>query len=147
MSQEEIQKMVAVMAENERKMKEYVAQINQENTNKWNMAAAASQASNLQSLLLNDLVSGIGTHPPKLLEMSDYNSWKDRIQTHMEGMEGGIWEALGQIYVRPINKSTGMAMAYDQMNEQQRERFMLKRRLLQHSRKPYLLIFCISSPK
>ena len=86
----------------------------------WNttsVASVANQTSNLQSLMLSDLVTGSGNRPPKLLNMNDFRDWKDRIQTHMEGMEGGVWEAVKKRYVKPINETTGLEASYHDLTE------------------------------
>ena len=60
--------------------------------------------------------------------MTDYNSWKDRIQTHMEGMEGGIWDAVCKIYVKPINESNGLHMPLNLMNNEQRKAYNVEKK-------------------
>ena len=52
------------------------------------MAAAANQTNSL-SILVSDMMTGNGNRPPKMLDMSEYPSWKDRFSVHLEGLDGG----------------------------------------------------------
>ena len=83
----------------------------------WSFAASANQSSQLQSIMMNDLVIGNGNRAPKLFTLIDFSDWKDRIQTHIEGMEGGIWEAVMKKYVRPIDEITRIPVAYEDLTE------------------------------
>ena len=89
--------------------------------------------------MLSDLVTGSGNRPPKLLNMNDFGDWKDRIQTHIEGMEGGIWEAVLKRYERPIDESTRLQVSY------RRRLIMPKRKPTPRLHKLYHQKFCINS--
>src|ERR1043165_8550907 len=52
----------------------------------WGVAAAAvhSQTTDAISTLIQELSSGSGSRPPKLMEMVDYNQWKTKFKIHLE---------------------------------------------------------------
>ena len=61
---------------------------NESSNDYWGIAAAAvqNQTTNAISTLINDLSSGSGNRPPKLMEMSEYNQWQKKFKIHLEGM-------------------------------------------------------------
>ena len=72
-------------------------------TDYWGVAAAAvhSQTTNAISTLINDLSSGSGNRPPKLMDMAEYNQWQKKFKIHLEGMglEGTeAWQMIAKGY-------------------------------------------------
>lgn len=59
----------------------------------WGVAAATVQSHTISVIttLINDLSSGSGSRPSKLLDMSKYYNWQKKFKIHLEGMglEGG----------------------------------------------------------
>ena len=99
----------------------------------WGVAAAAvhTQMTNAISTLIQDLSSGSGNRPPKLMEMVDYNTWKTKFKIHLEGMglEGTeAWQMIAKGYVAPILENTGEPIPLENLADDEKKKFAIEKK-------------------
>src|ERR1044071_8730430 len=99
----------------------------------WGVAAAVvnTQTTNAISTLINDLSSGSGNRPPKLMEMADYNQWQENFKIHLEGMglEGTkAWQMIAKGYVAPVLENTGELIPLKSLAEDEKKKSTVEKK-------------------
>ena len=102
-------------------------------TDYWGVAVAVvnTQTTNAISTLVNDLSSGSGNRPPKLMEMQEYNQWQKKFKIHLEGMglEGTeAWQMIAKGYVAPVLENTGESVPLESLTDDEKKKFVVEKK-------------------
>ncbi|KAD4385701.1 hypothetical protein E3N88_25870 [Mikania micrantha] len=83
----------------------------------------ASQNSKIHSILISETDSGSTNKVPKLLDLTDYENWKGRFETRLNGMDTNIWEKILSPYERPKVVGTDLNPTHDRLDVDQRKKY------------------------
>ncbi|KAD6118823.1 hypothetical protein E3N88_10094 [Mikania micrantha] len=86
-------------------------------------AAVANQNSKIQSILISETESGSTNKVPKLLDLTDYENWKGRFETHLNGTDTNLWERILFAYERPKVVGTDLDQTIDRLDVEQRKKY------------------------
>ncbi|KAD7116854.1 hypothetical protein E3N88_04122 [Mikania micrantha] len=64
-------------------------------------AAVVGQNFKIHSILISETEVGSANKVPKLLDLTDYDNWKGRFETHLNGTDTNLWERILSPYERP----------------------------------------------
>ncbi|KAD3640008.1 hypothetical protein E3N88_29231 [Mikania micrantha] len=87
-------------------------------------AAMASQNTKLQSILISETEVGSTNKVPKLLDLADYDNWKGRFETHLNGTDTNLWERILSPYERPRVVGTDLYQLLERLNVDERKNLM-----------------------
>ena len=99
----------------------------------WGVAAAVvnTQTTNAISTLINDLSSGSGNRPPKLMEIQEYNQWQNKFKIHLEGMgveRAEAWSMIAKGYTAPILENTGEMIPLESLTEDEKKKYAVEKK-------------------
>lgn len=100
----------------------------------WGVAAATtvqSQTTNAITTLVNELSTGNGNRPPKMLDMSEYHSWQKRFKIHLEGisLDGGeAWQMIVKGYVAPMIENSNTPIALDDQKDGEKKKYAAEKK-------------------
>ncbi|KAC9222872.1 hypothetical protein E3N88_46171 [Mikania micrantha] len=86
-------------------------------------AAMASQNTKLQSILISETEVGSTNKVPKLLDLSDYDNWKGRFETHLNGTDTNLWERILSPYERPRVVGTDLYQLLERLDVDERKKY------------------------
>ena len=71
--------------------------------------------------MLNDNEAGSTNKAPRLMSLDDYSNWKNRFETHINGMDTNLWVKIEEGYIRPTKENSLDPMELTEMTEAQRK--------------------------
>ncbi|KAD7116943.1 hypothetical protein E3N88_04211 [Mikania micrantha] len=86
-------------------------------------ATIASQNTKLQSILISETEVGSANKVPKLLDLADYDNWKGRFETHLNGTYTNLWERILSPYERPRVVGTDLIQLLERLAVDERKKY------------------------
>ncbi|KAD5802864.1 hypothetical protein E3N88_14224 [Mikania micrantha] len=86
-------------------------------------AAVASQNSKIHSILISETEVGSTNKVPKLLDLTDYENWKGRFETHLNETDTNLWERILSPYERPKVVGTDLDQTLERLDVDQRKKY------------------------
>ncbi|KAJ0488129.1 hypothetical protein HanHA300_Chr12g0429571 [Helianthus annuus] len=91
-------------------------------------ALVSNQSQSLQNLLISESETGSNNRPPKLNHMNDFQSWKNRFHTYVQGQSTDLWTCFINAFNTNLETAASTSEGYANMLENDKKAYELEKK-------------------